>query len=233
MTFGQHPSQAMRALFQQRPYQGQDPANARIVFLGSDANYSADISEHAFFRRILEYHHDGVRFWQTYGVHHPFLLPEYPFDRRKGGVRYHRNFSKLGLNASHAPHISFLELLDIPTIGMKSRSKAAFFDLVSPLHLAYIDRLIGNDQKKLILASTGVLEDMHQLKRRYGTFKWLAEDRIGPYLEQHVAGSEIRACYHFSSTEFDASMPSLKDHINRWLCSTNYSATNPSITEGN
>lgn len=117
MTYGIHPSQKLVKLFAEKPYQGADPKEAKILIIGNDANYSPDNSSHHFFERILEYHADGVGFWRANGVHHPFLLPEYPFDRRKGGVRYHLNFSKLGFGTDHAEAISFVELLNVPTTG--------------------------------------------------------------------------------------------------------------------
>jgi hypothetical protein len=147
MTFHQHPSQEMITLFNKKPYQGQDPAKSKIIFLSSDANYSNDISNHIFFNRILDYQEDGVRFWKVHDVHHPFLLPEYPFDKRKDGVLFHRNFEKIGFTSEHAGDVSFLELLDVPTTGMKSENRRAFFDLVSKSHMEYIDDLVLSDQQ--------------------------------------------------------------------------------------
>ena len=78
---------------------------------------------HEFFDRILDYHAGGVRFWRDTGVHHPFMLADYPFDRRKGGVRYHLNFSKLKFPPAYAEFISFVELLHMPTIGNTGSNK--------------------------------------------------------------------------------------------------------------
>jgi len=55
MKFDIHPSQQLVELFNKRPYQGQSPEKAKIIFLSSDANYSKQISEHRFFDFILEY----------------------------------------------------------------------------------------------------------------------------------------------------------------------------------
>jgi hypothetical protein len=83
-----HPSVELRELFSSEsiPYQGQDPARAKVVFVGLDANYSADIFAHENMRnRILEYHRDGVEFWKRHDTHHPFLLDEYPLKKNRGG----------------------------------------------------------------------------------------------------------------------------------------------------
>ncbi len=116
--YRKHHSAELNTLFKAKPYQGQDPEKAKVIILGTDANYSEEISYHQFFEYILEYHVDGVKFWKEYNVHHPFLLENYPFNKTGGGVPYHRNFSKLGYNSDYAEIFSFVELLDIPTIGM-------------------------------------------------------------------------------------------------------------------
>jgi len=84
MEFQVHPSNTMVELFRNRPFQGQTPERASIIFLSSDANYSPDISDHYFFEHVLKYQEDGVTFWKNYKRHHPFLLPCYPFKRTIG-----------------------------------------------------------------------------------------------------------------------------------------------------
>lgn len=72
-----HPSRELQARFSQRPYQGAEPASATFLFVGLDANYAPSIASSASFSSILDYHEDGVAFWRSHGVHHPFLLPTY------------------------------------------------------------------------------------------------------------------------------------------------------------
>jgi hypothetical protein len=38
----------MVELFNEKPFQGQSPENAKVVLLSSDANYSPEISDHDF-----------------------------------------------------------------------------------------------------------------------------------------------------------------------------------------
>jgi hypothetical protein len=180
MKFKKHTSDEMVELFNKRPFQGQIPAKAKIIFLSSDANYSPEISKHPFFKCIIEYQKNGIAFWKKHGCHHPFMLSNYPkeFDKRKDGAPFHRNFSKLGLQAEqHAEHISFLELLDVPTIGNKSEDMGLFFDLLCQDHLKYIDRLIlGGGHKKLFFVSKGVLDDISGIKKIYpNLFSWYAD----------------------------------------------------------
>ena len=165
--YGMHPSAALLDRFRSKPYQGQDPARAKIVVLGTDANYSSSISEHDFFGRILEYHEDGVAFWRKYRVHHPFLLPSYPFDRRRDGVRYHRNFQKMGLGPEFADQISFVELLDVPTIG--NTVQATFFKLLRPEHLHWLEEvLLSGGDEKLVLINQRLSRTVHLIHRRTG-----------------------------------------------------------------
>lgn len=66
MDFQKHTSKKLVALFNNKPFQGQSPEKARVIFLSSDANYSPEISNNTFFEKILEYQKDGVVFWNKY-----------------------------------------------------------------------------------------------------------------------------------------------------------------------
>ncbi len=225
MVFEKHPSYELVELFKKKPYQGACPEKARIIFLGSDANYSPKITNHDFFKYILEYHKDGIAFWERYKVHHPFLHSKYPkgkeFGRRKDGVPYHRNFSKIGLDSSYAKYISFMELLDIPTMGMGKRedNNKRFDELVNPAHLKRIDELITSPGDRLIFVSKGVLEDMLRLKRKYDLFGWLPE-KLPQGEDKFVyedGSNSIQKIYHFSSWQIHAELPGLKVKIDDWL----------------
>jgi hypothetical protein len=54
--------------------------NAKILFVGRDANWAYDVETQEVFNYISEYLTDGVRFWNNYKIHHPFLLPNYKGD---------------------------------------------------------------------------------------------------------------------------------------------------------
>jgi len=108
-----HPSPELRALFAAKPYQGVAPDKATFLFVGLDANYDEAIDFSPVFPFIREYHTDGVAFWRRYGVHHPFLLPQYSGD----GQLYHRSFARIGFGPQHANLVSFVELLHVPTVG--------------------------------------------------------------------------------------------------------------------
>jgi hypothetical protein len=75
-SFGPHDCDNLKTIFVDKPFQGQHPDKARVLIVGQDANYPRNISKELC-RYILEYHEDGVRFWRKYGVHHPFLLPDF------------------------------------------------------------------------------------------------------------------------------------------------------------
>ena len=65
--YQKHESVDLCALFARDkiPYQGQTPSKSRILIFGLDANYSSEISSHPqFFKKIIEYHEDGVAFWK-------------------------------------------------------------------------------------------------------------------------------------------------------------------------
>ena len=220
MEFQKHTSTEMVSLFQNKPYQGQVPHKAKILFLSSDANYSPEISEHTFFKYILEYQEDGVDFWNKYNVHHPFLLPDYPFNRTKDGVRFHTIFKKLKLSTKLADHISFIELLDIPTIGNKSKNNKEFWEFVSEDHLKFLDTIIQNDNEKLIFIPGGVLKEMKKMKKLYNVFNWLDYPcRAKSKYNHRINNSTIKEIYHFSSTQIHGQIPEIRTCIDDfWRC---------------
>jgi hypothetical protein len=218
MTFDIHPSHELVALYRKRPYQGQSPEQAAIIFLSSDANYSPKISNHPFFGNILEYHKDGVAFWKRSGCHHPFLLPGYPFDSRNGGVPFHRNFSKLGLGPQHAEHVSFLELLNVPTIGNRSENKGRFFELLSLEHLRYIDDLVLRGGHKLFFVPGGVLRDIAKIMKSHAIFTWYdGSAGITPKFSKTINGNMIKESPHFSSAQIHGQVTQIRSEIDRWI----------------
>ncbi len=179
MKYGIHPSQELVRIFSEKPYQGADPAEAKVLIIGNDANYSPEISRHPFFRHIIDYHKDGVAFWQKTGTHHPFLLGDYPFDRRKGGVRYHLNFSKLGFGRTDAKNFSFVELLNVPTIGNTGSDKELFFRLMNRGHLMWLESMILREDRKFVLINQTLARSIHVISKRFGVMRDLAHAVVG------------------------------------------------------
>lgn len=217
MVFNKHPSEQLEKLFKSKPYQGQAPEKAKIIFLSSDANYSEEISTHSFFNRIIEYHEDGVKFWQKHQVHHPFLLNEYPFKKNQGGVPFHKRFKSVGLTVEYAEKICFWELLDVPTIGNMSKDKNLFLDLINLEHLKKIDEIFENDTGKLILVSKNVIELMHLLKKKYTVFDWLEPNinKVGDRVK--LKSNQLLVIYHFSASVETTYRQSLKKYIDEVL----------------
>ena len=162
-----HPSQELRTQFRHRPYQGAEPSVATFLFVGLDANYAPDLERSPSFVKVIEYHQDGVEFWRRYGVHHPFLLPEYHGD----GRRYHRTFARIGFTPSHAHLVSFVELLHVPTVG---RNKLEPKDL-DFAHLQRLNAAILRGTPKNVFISTGVA----RLMQVSHAFRWLPKEASG------------------------------------------------------
>ena len=218
MKFQKHSSPELAELFHDRPFQGQSPEQASIIFLSSDANYSPEISSHPFFEHILAYHADGVAFWKQHGCHHPFLLPNYPFKRNQGGVPFHRNFSRMGLGPEYAGHISFLELLDIPTIGSKSQGIKDYVEMLSSAHLAYLSRLITGGGHKLFFVSSGVLKDLRRIQSSQTLFPWLeGEGGSGRRVTRAIQENTIKEIDHFSSSRIHGQLKQIRKDIDSWL----------------
>lgn len=150
------PHEGLRAHFQHRPWQGNDPMLAIFLFVGIDANYDANI--HKTLPEIFDYLDDGVHWWQTNkeGVHHPFRLSRYHAD----GRRYHDKFAEIGFMPENAGLVSFVELLHVPTIG---RSALISSDL-SVDHLRKLNNIFDNGAAEYIFVSRKVTHLMRQTR---------------------------------------------------------------------
>ena len=169
--FNFHPSPLLNSLFREKPYQGANPSEAKFLFIGLDANYDAEVETKPIFKKLQEYHEDGVAFWRNHQVHHPFLLPEYTGD----GRFYHRSFSKIGFKPEDASQVSFIELLHVPTVG---RSQLVPADLNSQ-HLLMLNEVIHSGSAEHIFIPQAVARLMLATKQ----FSWLPKqitDHFGP-----------------------------------------------------
>jgi hypothetical protein len=164
--FTKHPGEELNKLFINKPYQGANPSECSYLFIGLDANYAPGIEQTAIFPKIREYHEDAILFWQRYGVHHPFLLPEYTGD----GQFYHRSFARIGFKPEHANLVSFIELLNIPTVGRNKLSAADFVDS----HLQWLSSLMLEGTASHIFMPSGVLRLLKTTKK----FSWLPSKPI-------------------------------------------------------
>ena len=75
-----HPSRLLGELYKKNAHQGANPKEANILFVGRDPNWAIDIDEMPIFNLVTDYLTDGIRFWKTHNIHHPFLLPDYEGD---------------------------------------------------------------------------------------------------------------------------------------------------------
>ncbi|MBW8832031.1 MAG: hypothetical protein JF606_21970 [Burkholderiales bacterium] len=167
------------------------PAAARFVFVGLDANYHPAVEAQPIFPKIVEYHTDGPAFWSKYGVHHPFLLPEYSGD----GRLYHRTFASIGFTPEHAHMVSFVELLHRPTVG---RNVLTLTDL-EPVHLQALNAAVLGESTRHIFIPAAVA----RLMRATGCFPWLPQTPTaadGPLrIWMQRSGKTAYAHLHFSA----------------------------------
>lgn len=216
--YGLHPSEELRLLFAVHPYQGQSPDRAKLIVLGNDANYSSEISDHSFFQRILEYHRDGVAFWKSNedGVHHPFLLKSYPLDKTRGGVPYHRNFSKLGLTKAHAEHISFVELLHVPTTGSSSTDMKKYKSMLDRDYICSLEEILLGGSKKLVLFNGGLLKNIDYLSKNIRCFQSFSTALKGYPVGTCISINQNCVCYigyHFSASQIHGDINSMRQAI--------------------
>lgn len=118
-------------------------------------------------------------------------------------ITRHRNFAKLKLNPSYAKNISFVELLNIPTVGSTGTNKKEFYNLLDREYLQNLDRIISNPRnKKVVFISRSVFNALVHIKKTLGLFKWLPDQKIkGDNKAQKIENDTVclYQVYHFSA----------------------------------
>jgi hypothetical protein len=208
--FGKHPSKFLNERYSKRNYQGANPVNAKILFVGRDPNWAVDIENKEMFSFISEYLTDGETFWKKYNIHHPFLLPNYKGD----GKRYHKIFSKLNVESNVSNKISFVELIGFPTTGMAKTNNKIFLEyLISEQnrnHLIELDNLLNNFEKTIFIA-WGLIEDFKFLNRKTGLFRKFAElDKIEMNKSDLNKFENIYIHRHFSDAISNATLEKME-----------------------
>ncbi|WP_269226715.1 hypothetical protein [Flavobacterium eburneipallidum] len=169
-NFQKHPSKALINLYNLRNFQGANPIDAKVLFVGKDPNWAINIEELSIFELVKEYLTDGVKFWKKYNIHHPFLHPKYDGE----GKKYHTAISKLNLESNLANKISFIEIVGFPTTGMSSINNKQFNEYLlsqeNRKHLIELDKLLNNPEK-LIFLFWGILNYLKYLNKKTGLFK--------------------------------------------------------------
>jgi len=222
--FGIHPSETLHRLYQNKPWQGQDPEQAKILFLSLDANWDYDIEQSPVFPQVQEYLQDGVLFWEKYGIHHPMLLNGY----HGSGKKFHLSFTRLGLAPENAKHISFIELFGKPTYG-GSGEEPDFMNMVLEQDASYLNFL-----KHILTETRGktffVAKDVYnKLYKHQNTILGKKVLQMKPYRVRANAFTTIQLnsnvivpVYHFSyrylpkaeqNTYFEAYKQALNDVI--------------------
>ena len=210
--YGAHGFEELEKLYEEKPYQGQRPAAARVVFLGRDANYpqALDDDKYNFFKYILEYHNDGVAFWKNYNIHHPFLHPDYPCNKSNGklfkdGIKYHKVFAKMGLDSRYAEYISFMEILNKATCGNTGEDKDNwFYENIEDAHIKMLEEVFLAPGERIVFIPKTVLRvDLLKVKKKTGRFGWLLDadrqsDLDEPCLILKREGTRFYKCSHFS-----------------------------------
>lgn len=171
--FDKHPSKLLNELYSKKNYQGANPVSAKVLFLGRDPNWAVDVESKEMFNLINEYLTDGVTFWETHNIHHPFLLSDYDGN----GKKYHKFFAKLNLDKSFSTKISFVELIGFPTTGMAKKNNKLFREYLlsneNRDHLIELNKLLL-DKSKVIFIAWGLVEDFIFINRKTGLFKRFA-----------------------------------------------------------
>ena len=216
-TFQKHPSKLLNELYSVKNHQGANPADAKILFVGRDPNWSINLEEMEMFNFISEYLNDGIAFWNKYKIHHPFLLPNYKGD----GKRYHKIFSKLKLSSELSSEISFIELIGFPTTGMAKSDNKSFLNYLlsedNSEHLVKLDSYL-NDTTKTIFVAWGLISDFKIIYNKTGLFKKFAElDKSAMLITELNQIENIFIHRHFSDAISNSTIEKMEIKIKQIL----------------
>ena len=168
--FQKHPSVQLNDLYRRKNYQGANPADSKVIFVGKDPNWDIDIESSHFFGLVSDYLTDGVNFWYNHNIHHPFLHPSYDGE----GLKYHNAISRLNFESDLASKISFVEVIGFPTTGDSSKNSKLFNDYLlseeNRSNLIELDQLL-NDNSKLIFLYWGSIDLLKFVNRKTGLFE--------------------------------------------------------------
>ncbi|UOK42183.1 MULTISPECIES: hypothetical protein [Flavobacterium] len=211
--FQKHPSKLLNELYSKKNYQGANPFDAKILFVGRDPNWAADVDSNDMFNFFSEYLNDGISFWKKHNIHHPFLLPNYKGD----GKRYHIIFSKLKVESNFSDKISFIELIGFPTTGMAKTNNKIFLEyLISESnknHLSELNNLI-NDQSKIIFIAWGLIDDFKFLNNKTGMFQKFANlDKSQMNISDLNQFENIFIHRHFSDAISNATLDKMAEKL--------------------
>ena len=215
--FGRHPSKKLNALYDMKSYQGANPIDAKVIFVGRDPNWAADIEETDMFGSVVEYLTDGISFWEKYAIHHPFLLKSY----RGDGKKHHRVFSKMNLDSSMASKISFVELMGFPTTGMAGSNVQLFreylFSDENKDNLRLLDKVL-NDPSKIIFIARGLITNFKAIYNKTGLLKRFAEIDKSRMDRKHLNRvGNIYIHTHFSDAISSETIKKMEDEVRSQL----------------
>ena len=227
--FSQHDSAQLNELFNLRTFQGQEHSQARIIFFGRDANYPNDIENNErCFELLRQYHVDGPRFWENnennqQRKHHPFLIC---MGNGDPGYRYHWVFSQMGLDAGYANHISFVELLNVPTMGdPKDDPNNEFGNLLqqSRDHLArLLHQMSSGDFRRAVFIPNSAIVKMDKITVAPFFYQqiFMRNETLRtncPKLIFRYRNIDVYKCYHFSCARGPVQLKNMKGIIDDYI----------------
>ncbi len=222
----------LRRLFQNKPFQCQNPTNAALVFVGLDANWDQHVQSDPNWGLVEQYLENGVSFWKRHHRHHPLLLMPrteegLPMPGAVEGKSYHDRLEKLlrmvnpdcEVRTKQFPSkVSFVELLGVPTYGKLTKAPGLFRKLLQSrqnlqhLKSNIIKPVFNCKRPKIVfLVGIGTLRTLLRLKKHEPMLNELDVNRQLPFPRQN--DTEIRPlkwgnpnCQIYPMTHFSAAI---------------------------
>lgn len=185
-----------------KPYQGCHPKDARIIFIGQDANWPANPNP-KLAKKIFSYLKGPETFIKKYDVHHPLICTNEP------GAKYHRNIAevlnRVSNNEKLMLKLCFLEINPIPTFGLASKNVG---NASKPLSLQHLVKPLACASESAVFFVT--LKVLPRFKAKFGTTYNLRQNLHSKRPDKvqllnspkQEAKNKIFLIYHPSATQF-------------------------------
>jgi len=219
IDYGFHPDKELNQEF--HGYQGCKPEDADIIIMALDANYDENFGNDLSFKNDIINYQKNYQDWinKNSEIHHPFMSKNYTGDKRKGGVKYHNNFSKLELSLEMRKSLCFLELLGRPTVGRTGGNYSLILSDDNLEHLKRINDILCTQSNKMIFMPKGMIGLLSKIgkKKNLQGFKDLSNILISSN-KAIYNGNHIMTHTHFSGSKnptakIENDIPIIKENI--------------------
>ena len=155
--------------------------------------------------------------------HHPFLICMRHGD---AGFKYHKVFSEMGLDSGYAQHISFVELLNVPTMDDPSDDPHHHvFNLLLHQSKDYLNTLLTQlvgPTRRVVFVPNSAIKPMERIEVAPFFYREIFNRHTpiigaGPMRLFQYQNIDVYKCYHFSDSRGRGQLENMKRIIDDYI----------------